>query len=215
MIDISKNNEGEIALNYLIKVSPEFINISEETGTLNLEPIKDRTIFVSLVRAVINQQISGKASEKIYFNLIQNIGNGKHIKPTDISRSTLENLLDCGISKNKSACIKEIAHSVINKQIPNIQKMDSMSDEQIVKSLIVIKGIGTWTAEMILMFKLGRKDIMPIKDLAVLRGFQKLFNYNNKDSLTLLEKKSKKWKPYRSYAALYLYKAAGSKSIVA
>jgi len=65
------------------------------------------------------------------------------------------------------------------------------------------------------MFKLGRKDIMPIKDLAVLRGFQKLFNYDNKDSLILLEKKSKKWKPYRSYAALYLYKAAGSKSIVA
>ena len=215
MIDISKNNKGEIALNYLIKVSPEFINISKETGTLKLEPIKDRTIFVSLVRAVINQQISGKASEKIYSNLIQNIGNGKYIKPTDISRSTLDNLLDCGISKNKSACIKEIAHSVINKQIPNIQKMDSMSDEQIIKSLIVIKGIGTWTAEMILMFKLGRKDIMPIKDLAVLRGFQKLFNYNNKDSLTLLEKKSKKWKPYRSYAALYLYKAAGSKSIVA
>ena len=215
MIDISKNNEGEIALNYLIKVSPEFINISKETGTLKLEPIKDRTIFVSLVRAVINQQISGKASEKIYSNLIQNIGNGKYIKPTDISRSTLDNLLDCGISKNKSVCIKEIAQSVINKQIPNIQKMDSMSDEQIIKSLIVIKGIGTWTAEMILMFKLGRKDIMPIKDLAVLRGFQKLFNYNNKDSLTLLEKKSKKWKPYRSYATLYLYKAAGSKSIVA
>ena len=215
MIDISKNNEGDIALNYLIKVSPEFINISKETGTLKLEPIKDRTIFVSLVRAVINQQISGKASEKIYSNLIQNIGNGKYIKPTDISRSTLDNLLDCGISKNKSVCIKEIAYSVINKQIPNIQKMDSMSDEQIIKSLIVIKGIGTWTAEMILMFKLGRKDIMPIKDLAVLRGFQKLFNYNNKDSLTLLEKKSKKWKPYRSYAALYLYKAAGSKSIVA
>ena len=215
MIDISKNNEGDIALNYLIKVSPEFINISKETGTLKLEPIKDRTIFVSLVRAVINQQISGKASEKIYSNLIQNIGNGKYIKPTDISRSTLDNLLDCGISKNKSVCIKEIAQSVINKQIPNIQKKDSMSDEQIIKSLIVIKGIGTWTAEMILMFKLGRKDIMPIKDLAVLRGFQKLFNYNNKDSLTLLEKKSKKWKPYRSYAALYLYKAAGSKSIVA
>ena len=215
MIDISKNNEGDIALNYLIKVSPEFINISKETGTLKLEPIKDRTIFVSLVRAVINQQISGKASEKIYSNLIQNIGNGKYIKPTDISRSTLDNLLDCGISKNKSVCIKEIAQSVINKQIPNIQKMDSMSDEQIIKSLIVIKGIGTWTAEMILMFKLGRKDIMPIKDLAVLRGFQKLFNYNNKDSLTLLEKKSKKWKPYRSYAALYLYKAAGSNSIVA
>ena len=101
MIDISKNNEGDIALNYLIKVSPEFINISKETGTLKLEPIKDRTIFVSLVRAVINQQISGKASEKIYSNLIQNIGNGKYIKPTDISRSTLDNLLDCGISKNK------------------------------------------------------------------------------------------------------------------
>ena len=82
MIDISKNNEGDIALNYLIKVSPEFINISKETGTLKLEPIKDRTIFVSLVRAVINQQISGKASEKIYSNLIQNIGNGKYIKPT-------------------------------------------------------------------------------------------------------------------------------------
>jgi len=138
-----RNNEGEIALNYLVKVSPEFINISKETGILKLEPIKDRTIFVSLVRAVINQQISGKASEKIYSNLIQNIGNGKHIKPTDISRSTLDNLLDCGISKNKSVCIKEIAHSVINKKIPNIQKMDSMSDEQISKSLIVIKGSGT------------------------------------------------------------------------
>lgn len=209
------DNESVLALNHITNQSPEFIKISEQTGILKLNAIKDRSIFISLVRAVISQQISGKASEKIYSNLVENIGNKNLLSPNNIIEANLNDLNKSGISKNKSICIREIALGVIHKQIPTFNKMSNMNNEEIIESLTKIKGIGTWTAEMILIFKLGRKDILPIKDLAVLRGFQNLYNYYERDSINILEKTSKKWKPYRSFATLYLYKAAGTKSIVA
>ena len=128
------DNESVLALNHITNQSPEFIKISEQTGILKLNAIKDRSIFISLVRAVISQQISGKASEKIYSNLVENIGNKNLLTANNVIEANLNDLNNSGISKNKSICIKEIALGVINKQIPTFNKMSNMNNEEIIES---------------------------------------------------------------------------------
>ena len=92
--------------------------------------------------------------------------------------------------------------------------MSILDDEEIIQLLTKIKGIGRWTAEMILIFKLGRKDILPLNDVGVLKGYDRLFNNTNNQSILSIENISKKWEPYRSYATIYLYKAADTLDII-
>ena len=152
--------------------------------------------------------LSRSAAGTIFSRLIDRLATGEILKPSDVQNASIRTLRECGLSQSKSICIKEIADSVESGKIPDLERINGMSDEDIIKSLTKIKGVGRWTAEMIMIFELGRPDVMALGDIGVLRGYQKLKSGQRGRTLISLQKISVKWKPYRSYAVLYLYRVA-------
>lgn len=168
--------------------------------------IRDETPFQSLVRAVVNQQLSGKAAATILGRFKALYPQAAFPSPEDVLRTHANRLRSAGLSRPKVGYIKDIARQVILGVVPTLAECDGLEDAEIVSRLTQIKGIGRWTAEMFLMFNLGRTDVLPVYDLGVRRGFQIAFKKRKLPKPEQLDRHGEIWKPYRSTAALYLWR---------
>jgi len=160
--------------------------------------------FQSLMRSIVFQQLSGKVANIIHQRLI-NLVPDNEIIPRKILMVTNDNMRQAGLSLQKINYIKNLANYFDANSFDS-SKVEKMSNEEISKELIQIKGIGQWTIDMFLMFTLNRPDIMPYSDLGIQKGIKILFNLINlptKDEMRIL---SIKWKPYRTVACWYLWK---------
>jgi len=159
--------------------------------------------FISLIRAIIGQQISVKAAQSIWIKFTNQY---RIISPNKISKQNIKSLKKLGLSRQKANYIKNISNYFLNNK-KKINNWNKLSDEEIIKDLVSIKGIGTWTAEMFLMFSLGRPNIFPIKDLGLLKAIS--VNYNKKLPLNykFLDKLKKKWDPWCSVATWFLWRS--------
>ena len=164
----------------------------------------ERDFFISLSKYVIYQQLSIKSARSIYDRFIGLFQNSI-INPQNFKKISDTSLLQIGISRSKIIYINNIANRFINDK-SFLNNINQMSDQDIVNQLIVIKGIGPWTCDMFLMFTLNRLDILPIKDLGIKKGIQKLFKLKKIPTDDFMIKKSKQWSPYRTIACLYLWK---------
>jgi DNA-3-methyladenine glycosylase II len=162
-------------------------------GHCSVKPIKKLLYFQDLVEAIANQQLSGKAASTI-FGRVKDMCNGK-IGPKVILKLSETKLRGAGLSYAKIKYIKDLSSKVENKEL-KIDKLDKLSDNEVIAKLVQVKGIGTWTAEMFLMFALGRPDIFPKDDLGINKAMQKLKLKN-----------SNRWKPYRTVASWYLWRS--------
>lgn len=163
-------------------------------------------IFTSLVRSIIGQQISTAAQRTIYNRLLELVN--------DISAQTIfsleqTELQQIGISNRKALYIKELASKVVNKEI-DLESLKTKSDEDVIKELTSLKGVGIWTAEMTLIFSLQREDIVSYGDLAIRRGMEKLYKIE-KISKKQFDSYRNKYSPYGSVASLYLWAVASGK----
>jgi 3-methyladenine DNA glycosylase/8-oxoguanine DNA glycosylase len=168
--------------------------------------IRDEQPFQSLVRAVINQQLSGKAAATIRGRFQALYPNASFPSPEAVLRTHANRLRSVGLSRPKAAYIKDIARQVMSGAVPSLAECGKLEDSEIVARLTQIKGIGRWTAEMFLMFNLGRPDVLPVHDLGVRKGFQIAFKKRRLPEPEQLDRHGEKWKPYRSTAALYLWR---------
>ena len=187
------------AINFL-KKDKNLKKIIEKTGIIPVKLRKD--YFNVLVISITNQQLSGASSGSIYKRLKKSCNN--KITPQKINDLSILKLRKFGFSKQKINYLKILSAKFLNKEI-NPRKFHFLSDEKIIEELTSIKGIGRWTAEMFLMFSLGREDVFPSGDLGIKKGIQKIYNLKNL-SPKKLDEFSKKWSPYRTYASLYLWK---------
>tara|TARA_B100002051_G_C16599422_1_gene567163 strand:+ start:67 stop:684 length:618 start_codon:yes stop_codon:yes gene_type:complete len=165
--------------------------------------IKNENYFNALVKSIIYQQISGKAAKSIY-DRFQNLLQDKGYNPESVLALQDSQLREAGLSKQKVSYIKNIAE-YFHTKTKNID-FALLSDREVRDELIQIKGIGQWTIDMFLMFTLSRTDIMPVSDLGIKKGFQKLFNLKDLPSTEVMLKKSEKWSPHRTVACMYLWK---------
>ena len=165
--------------------------------------IKNENYFNALVKSIIYQQISGKAAKSIY-DRFQNLLQDKGYNPESVLALQDSQLREAGLSKQKVSYIKNIAE-YFHAKTKNID-FALLSDKEVRDELIQIKGIGQWTIDMFLMFTLFRTDIMPVSDLGIKKGFQKLFNLKDLPSTEVMLKKSEKWSPHRTVACMYLWK---------
>ncbi len=163
--------------------------------------------FNVLVLSIANQQLSGKAADTIYGRLKKMCGGS--ITPWNIAKLRPGQIRKAGFSYPKVSYIKDLAEKFIKKEI-NPHKFHFQSDEQVLEELVKVKGIGRWTAEMFLMFSLGRQDVFPADDLGIKKAIARLYKMNDASSKNL-DKFSRRWKPYRSYASLYLWKSIETK----
>lgn len=168
-----------------------------------LEKTQEDDLFAHIVLSIISQQLSVKASSTIEKRFIDLFGHFP--TPKEIVKMDTEKIRACGISYPKIKYIKGIAQAVIDKEIV-LENLHAMDDEEIITELIKLKGIGRWTAEMLLIFALGREDIFSMGDLGLRNAVAKLYGVD-RDDLVAIEKITINWSPYRSYASRYLWKS--------
>ena len=161
--------------------------------------------YESLVRSIVYQQLSGKAASIIYERFLDLFVFDIYPKPKDVLEVSIETLRSSGLSYQKVNYIRDLSEKWQDGTM-NLTDIDSMTDEEISSELIKVKGIGQWTADMFLMFTLGRPDVFPFGDLGIQKGVMILTNMNRLPTQKEMEKKKKKWQPYRTVAAWYLWK---------
>ena len=166
----------------------------------------EKNYFWSLCRSIIYQQISGKAAKTISDRFIALFPSEKNFNPKEVLDIDIDNLYTVGLSKQKASYIKNIAVAY-DRNFINENNFSLMTDIEIIKQLTNIKGIGRWTVEMFLIFTLRRSDVFPVTDLGVQKGFQIFYSLDELPSIDLMNQKAKKWRPYRTIVALYLWYA--------
>lgn len=193
---------GDEEIEYLKSKDKILGEVIEKIG--HIERVTDTDLFSSVVHHIIGQQISTKAQETIWQRLKDELGevNAENIYKTDISR-----LQSLGMSFRKVEYIKDFADKVHSGSF-NLQDISELSDEEAIKALDSLKGIGVWTAEMILLFCLQRPDIFSFDDLAIQRGLRMVYHHRKIDR-KLFEKYRRRFSPYCSVASLYLWAVSG------
>lgn len=170
-----------------------------------LEKVPQKDYFAKLCGEIINQQLSDKASATIYKRFQKLFPNGK-ITPEHALKLTHEEIRATGTSNAKVRFIKDLAQKVVNRDV-QFKKLDSMTDEEVIRELTKIKGIGPWTAEMFMMFSLAREDIFSHGDLGIRKAIKKLYGFKKDPTRKQIEKITKKWPPYRTYACTILWQS--------
>ena len=171
--------------------------------TLYYEP--DR--FRALARSIISQQISTKAAASIR-GRVETVCGRKGITPPAILRATTEALRAAGLSTAKERSLRDLAEKVHSGALP-LDHLDDWSDEEVIEHLIPVRGIGRWTAEMFLIFSLGRLDVLPVADLGLRVGVQRQYGLAEQPSKQALTEMAEPWRPYRSIATWYFWRSFG------
>lgn len=166
----------------------------------------------ALARAILYQQLSGKAAATIVGRVEACVG-AKKLHAVALDRASDEQLRACGVSGNKARALRDLADHERRGEIPDTRRMATMSDEAIIEALTAVRGIGKWTVQMMLMFRLGRADQLPIDDLGIRKGAQRIDALAEMPTPKQLAERGERWGPYRTYAGLYLWKIADSVAV--
>lgn len=163
------------------------------------------TPFIDLVEAITSQQLSEKAGATI-FGRLKKLFPGGRITPRCVLAFSDQQLRDVGVSWSKVTYIKAIA-TAVSTNVINFKTIEGLSDEEVIRELIQIKGVGRWTAEMFLMFSLGREDIFSFGDLGLRRGMQKIYGLKKEPTMFQMKKITSRWTPFRTYACRILWRS--------
>ncbi len=194
-------------LAHLGRVDPVMRKLIRRAGPFVLRPDKRRTPFQSLVRAVANQQLNGKAAETILGRFIALFPGKRFPQPEDLAGLEDERLRACGFSGAKVAAIRDIAAKAISGAIPTPRQIGRLTDDELVERLTEARGVGRWTVEMLLIFQLGRPDVLPVDDFGVRNGFRLAYGRESMPKPRELLEFGERWRPHRSAAAWYLWRA--------
>ncbi len=216
--------DSQIAVAALSAADPKLARLIERAGPFTLRLASKQSPFEALAESIIYQQLHGKAAATIHARMLasfepgiaQKTGPGKHPSPQDLLDCPNEQLRSAGLSHNKMLALRDLAAKTLDGTVPSLRTIKKMSDEEIIEHLIQVRGIGRWTVEMLLIFRLGRPDVLPVSDYGVRKGFALTFlglKPSQKVTPDLLatpeqmQRRAKKWAPWRSIASWYLWRA--------
>ena len=188
-----------------LKKDPKFAPLLKRHGKPDLSRYHGGiNIFQSLLRSIVYQQISGSAARSIHGRLLDCFSR-RHPTPAKLLDIPAETLRACGLSVQKIVYVRDLAERCLDGTI-NEKQFPRMTTQVIIDHLIVVKGIGVWTAQMMLIFKLHRLDVLPVGDLAIRKGFKKVYNLRSEPTAKKMEQLAKPWRAYASVASWYLWK---------
>ena len=196
------------ALKHLSAVDPVMRKLIREIGACELEPETRRAPFNSLVLAVAHQQLHANAARNILERFKKLFPGRKFPKPEDLANVTDEQLRACGFSFNKIKAIRDIAEKTLSSVVPSSRQIVKLSDDEIIARLTEVRGVGRWTVEMLLIFQLGRADVLPVDDFGVRNGFRVAYKKREMPKPKALLKFGERWRPHATTAAWYLWRAA-------
>ena len=192
------------AVAHLKRVDPVMAGVVEKVGRYRAWPESSGSHFDAVCRSIVFQQLSGKAAGTIH-GRFQGLYGGRTPLPAELTQTSDERLRAIGLSRQKSAYLKDLAARVAAGALP-IETLHELSDDEIIAALTQVKGIGRWTAQMLLMFRLGRLDVLPDLDLGIQKGIQKAYKLRKLPSPERVKKIGAKWAPYRTVACWYLWR---------
>ena len=193
---------------HLSKRDPVMRKLIREHGKCDLVPEKSRSPFQSLVQAVAHQQLNGKAANNILTRFKKLFTGRKFPRPEDLANVTDKQIRACGFSFAKIRSIRDITAKALDGTIPSSRQIVKLPDEEIIARLTEVRGVGRWTVEMLLIFQLGRADVLPVGDFGVRTGFRVAYKKRDMPDPKGLLAFGEKWKPHRTTAAWFLWCAA-------
>ena len=193
---------------HLSTVDPVMARLILEIGECKLVPELKRSPFQSLVQAVAHQQLNGTAANTILTRFRKLFPGKKFPKPEDLAKVTDEQIRACGFSFAKIRAIRDIAEKAISGVVPTAREITKLSDDEIIARLTAVRGVGRWTVEMLLIFQLGREDVLPADDFGVRAGFMAAYKKRSMPKPQQLLAFGKRWRPHATTAAWFLWRAA-------
>ena len=194
------------AVRHLKKADPALSRVIARVGPCKARAHPQDT-FEAILQAITYQQLNGKAASTIHGRVLALFG-GKCPRPADFLKQPEEPLRKAGLSRNKLAAMKDLAEKSVSGVVPLRTHLEKLSDEEIIERLTQVKGVGVWTAQMFLMFRLGRPDVMPSADFGIRKAFGLHFRKNGRlPPPSAIEKHARAWAPYRTIASWYLWRS--------
>ncbi len=173
---------------------------------MRLELMEMHDCYESLLESIVYQQLTGKAAATI-MGRVKAIFADSFPSPAETLACSDERFRAAGLSRAKTAAIKDLAQKCKQGCLPSIEDLEQMTDDEIIESLTQIRGIGEWTVQMLLIFKLGRPDVMPATDYGVRKGFARVYKKAELPTVKELKIHAEKWRPFRSVASWYLWRS--------
>jgi DNA-3-methyladenine glycosylase II len=193
-------------LKHFDATDPVIAGIARVVGRCAIDDSRAGSCFQHLASAIASQQISGLVARKILDRLVQ-AHEGAFPTPTHIHGAPAQMLRDIGFSFAKVAALKDLAAKTLDGTVPDDEAAHALGDDELIERLVAVRGIGRWTAQMLLMFRLRRADVLPSDDFGVRKGFQLAYGLKHLPQPKALLAYGERWKPYRSAASWYLWRA--------
>ena len=192
---------------HLARTDPVMAGLVAAAGPYRLEPELECTLFRALVRAISHQQLHANAANAILKRFVSSCGQGDFPTPAEVLAAPKRKLRAAGFSLAKIAALKDLAKKTLAGAVPERASFEKSADEEIIERITQVRGIGRWTVEMMLMFQLGRPDVLPADDFGVRNGFRLAYGLRKMPPPRALLAFGERWRPHRSAAAWYLWRA--------
>ncbi len=193
---------------FLVKVDPVMRRLIREVGPFTLTPQMRRSPFESLARAIAYQQLHEKAANSILRRFVALFPARRFPQPADLLAMNEQAIRGAGFSQAKVAALRDLAAKTLDGTVPPGRAIKRLEDDAIVERLVAVRGIGRWTVEMLLIFQLGRPDVLPVDDFGVRNGFRIAYGRRAMPTPNEVLRYGERWRPYRTAAAWYLWRAA-------
>jgi 3-methyladenine DNA glycosylase/8-oxoguanine DNA glycosylase len=200
--------DARTAVAHLRRTDPALARLIERVGPFRLQLDPTPSLFHALSRAIVYQQLNGKAAATIFGRVCALFPRaGGEPQPVHILRASDAKLRGAGLSGSKLLSLRDLARRVESGEVPSFDEVERMDDAEIVERLTAVRGIGRWTAEMLLIFNLGRPDVLPADDYGIRQGLKLALRRRELPSRKQVLARGERWQPYRTAASWYLWRA--------
>ena len=199
--------DPQVAYRHLCGADPAMDSLIGRVGEFTMRPVPTHSLFQALVRSIVYQQLTGKAAATILGRVVGLFAPKRFPTPGDLLEISSDRLRSAGLSTAKTAALKDLAARTLDGTVPSLARVRLMDDEELIERLTAVRGIGRWTVEMLLIFKLGRPDVLPLGDLGVRKGFALTLGKRKLPEPASMVRRAERWRPYRSVASWYLWRA--------
>jgi DNA-3-methyladenine glycosylase II len=198
-------SEFERARRHLMRRDPRLGTLIKKVGRCRLPDSRKESPFAALVRAILSQQLSGKAADTIEGRVVTLVGGRQGLSPVSLLAVDPVALRAAGVSWPKISYLRDLAERVHDGRL-DLDSLECQHDDAVITAITEVKGLGRWSAEMFLMFRLNRPDVFPVADLGIVKGVQKLLGMKRRPKPRTMLRAAEAWRPYRSVAAWYLWR---------
>lgn len=190
----------------LMRRDPRLGAVIKRVGRCALPDSRTHDPFAAMVRTIMAQQLSGKAAETIFGRVVALVAPAGGLTPVSVRALDAKSLRAAGVSGQKISYVYDLADHVGDGRL-DLHALDGHPDEEVIAKITAVKGLGRWSAEMFLMFRLNRPDILPVGDLGIVKGMQRLFGMKRRPAESTMIRLAEPWRPYRSIASWYVWRA--------